>query len=127
MKKTTEKKCPSCQKFVNQLNAKICELCSRFLTADGISLGDRVVYAPDRSSIIRGITDNAYNDFGFYPGEIMTVRGFDIDEQGFKCVLVQGKSVRFSPYEFIPFAKTDNNEIIQSILKLFNELKKKYS
>jgi hypothetical protein len=125
MKKSTEKKCPSCQKCVTQLNTKTCEWCSRFLTADVINIKDRVVYAPNKSSIIRGITDNAYDDFGFYPSEIMTVRGFDIDEQNFKCVLVKGKSVRFSPYELVPVAKANSSELIQSILKLFCKLKKK--
>jgi len=128
MKKPDGKtKCPSCQKYVKHLNTKTCEWCNRYLSANEISVGDRVAYIPIRDTIVRGITDNAYDCFGFYPGDIMTVRDFGIDERGFKYVLVEGRDEEFSPYEFAPASGTNIKDVIQSTVKLYNELKKKYS
>ena len=116
-------KCPSCQEEVSALDA-VCNQCKRYLNPESIKADDKVLYAPNYASMQRGITDNAYNDLGFYPGDIFTVKEFEIDETGFKFILVIENDVRFSPFDLMP-AKDVSEDTKKNLLKKYNELLKR--
>jgi len=118
--------CPFCRKRIKNLQNSICKNCKHFLSADKIKTSQKVVYVPNRNSMTRGITDNAYSDFGFYPCDILTVKSFETDENNFTYILVNENDVRFSPHELIPNNEM-SEELKMAIMEEFISLEKKYS
>jgi len=105
--------CLTCGNAVSGEKRGFCDKCKHYLNINNISIGDKVVYLPGKSSIIRGITDNAYNTYNFFPGDIFTIKGFEIDEGGFGYVLVNELKIHFSPYELVPYSEITTDEIMK--------------
>ncbi len=130
MKRLSKKnKCSFCREIVLDRNVVLCEKCKRIiLKGEKLSIGVKVVYMPSASSMIREITDDAYDSYGFYPGEILTVRGHEIKETegGFHNILVEENIASFSPFELVPKIEV-SDELRQSILDEFRRIFKKYS
>jgi hypothetical protein len=119
--KETDQQCPSCKDRVLIVEDNICKNCKRFVNDECIKVGHKILYAPNRASMLRGITDNAYEDLGFQPGDIFTVKGFEFDDMGFKFVLVKENDIRFSPFELIPEAEI-SNKILEDLSNQYSEL-----